>query len=373
MLLAVGENPDREGLRETPARVARACAEIFAGLYTEPDAVLEKTFNEDYQELVLVRDIPMFSTCVPSRQTVNAVGGCARAGDVAVGDRLWTLANGRVEQTRVVNVSSRPARSLVEVATERGRFQVTADHPFATPQGWLEADDLDGTVVEWSPARQLSRRLEAGNTHDHRPRGRRITGSEVPLHQERAVVAGGRFAPSVEAGWTLRHGFPQASHRTDLAESEWVRVESVRPVVAPDTAPYTVHSFTCEPHPTFLVNGHLGHNCEHHLVPFHGVAHVGYIPGPSGRVTGLSKIARAVDLYARRPQVQERLTGQVADALMRKLDPRGVIVVMDAEHLCMGIRGIRKPGSRTTTSAVRGIFQSSPSSRAEALSLIRGG
>jgi GTP cyclohydrolase IA len=112
--------------------------------------------------------------------------------------------------------------------------------------------------------------------------------------------------------------------------------------------------------------------CEHHLVPFHGMAHVGYIPGEAGRVTGLSKIARVVDLYARRPQVQERLTGQVADALVRKLSPRGVIVVMEAEHLCMGMRGVRKPGSRTVTSAVRGIFESSPTSRAEALSLIRG-
>ena len=113
-------------------------------------------------------------------------------------------------------------------------------------------------------------------------------------------------------------------------------------------------------------------SCEHHLVPFHGVAHVGYIPGENGRVTGLSKLARVVDLYARRPQVQERLTAQVADAIVRKLAPRGVIVVIEAEHLCMGMRGVRKPGSRTTTSAVRGMFQSSPSSRAEALSLIRG-
>jgi GTP cyclohydrolase IA len=174
LLIAVGEDPEREGLRETPARVARAYAEIFAGLYIDPDSVLDKTFDENHQELILVKDIPIFS------------------------------------------------------------------------------------------------------------------------------------------------------------------------------------------------------HCEHHLVPFHGVAHVGYIPGECGRVTGLSKLARVVDLYARRPQVQERLTGQVADALVRKLEPRGVIVVMEAEHLCMGMRGIRKPGARTTTSAVRGIFQTSPSSRAEALSLIRG-
>ncbi|MBN9113226.1 MAG: GTP cyclohydrolase I FolE [Pseudonocardia sp.] len=175
LLIAVGEDPEREGLRETPARVARAYGELFAGLYTDPDSVLDKTFDEQHQELILVRDIPLFSTC------------------------------------------------------------------------------------------------------------------------------------------------------------------------------------------------------EHHLVPFHGVAHVGYIPNVTGRVTGLSKIARVVDNYARRPQVQERLTGQVADALVRKLEPRGVIVVMDAEHLCMAMRGVRKPGARTTTSAVRGIFATSSTSRAEALSLIREG
>jgi GTP cyclohydrolase I len=111
--------------------------------------------------------------------------------------------------------------------------------------------------------------------------------------------------------------------------------------------------------------------CEHHLVPFHGVAHVGYIPGIDGRITGLSKLARLVDVYAKRPQVQERLTTQVADALTRILQPRGVIVVIQCEHLCMSMRGIRKPGARTTTSAVRGIMRE-PATRAEAMSLIVG-
>jgi GTP cyclohydrolase I len=172
LLLAVGEDPQRDGLLETPARVARAFKEIFGGLYTDPDALLDTTFDEDHDELVLVKQIPMYSTC------------------------------------------------------------------------------------------------------------------------------------------------------------------------------------------------------EHHLVSFHGVAHVGYIPGDDGRVTGLSKIARLVDLYAKRPQVQERLTAQIADALMRKLAPRGVIVVIEAEHLCMAMRGVRKPGAVTTTSAVRGQFKTDKASRAEALELI---
>jgi GTP cyclohydrolase I len=172
LLYAIGEDPDRNGLQDTPARVARAYREMFAGLYTDPDKVLSTMFDEDHDELVIVKEIPLYSTC------------------------------------------------------------------------------------------------------------------------------------------------------------------------------------------------------EHHLVAFHGVAHVGYIPGTAGRVTGLSKIARLVDLYAKRPQVQERLTSQVADALVNKLDPRGVIVIVEAEHLCMAMRGVRKPGAVTTTSAVRGQFKTDAASRAEALDLI---
>lgn len=172
LLLAIGENPYRQGLLDTPARVARAYREMFAGLYTDPDSVLETTFDEEHDELVLVTKIPMYSTC------------------------------------------------------------------------------------------------------------------------------------------------------------------------------------------------------EHHLVAFHGMAHVGYIPGVDGRVTGLSKLARVVDLYAKRPQVQERLTAQIADAIVRKLKPRGVIVVIEAEHLCMAMRGVRKAGSITMTSAVRGQFKTDAASRSEALGLI---
>jgi GTP cyclohydrolase I len=109
--------------------------------------------------------------------------------------------------------------------------------------------------------------------------------------------------------------------------------------------------------------------CEHHLVPFTGVAHIGYIPSRDGKITGLSKLARLVDLYAKRPQVQERLTTQVADAIYRILEPRGVIVVIECEHLCMTMRGVRKPGSKTITSAVRGQLRDA-ATRAEAMGLI---
>jgi GTP cyclohydrolase I len=114
----------------------------------------------------------------------------------------------------------------------------------------------------------------------------------------------------------------------------------------------------------------LHSTCEHHLVPFFGFAHVGYIPNEKGQITGLSKLARLVDVYAHRPQVQERMTSQIADALMEVLEPRGALVVIEAEHLCMSMRGVRKPGAKTVTSAVRGIMRDSDRTRAEAMSLL---
>jgi GTP cyclohydrolase I len=110
--------------------------------------------------------------------------------------------------------------------------------------------------------------------------------------------------------------------------------------------------------------------CEHHMVPFFGMAHVAYLPGPGGEICGLSKLARLVDMYAQRLQVQERLTGQIANTLVDELTPDGVIVVVEAEHLCMSMRGVKKPGSKTITSAVRGAFETSQKTRNEALSLI---
>ena len=137
---------------------------------------------------------------------------------------------------------------------------------------------------------------------------------------------------------------------------------------------------TCSPRPSTL--GHdemilvkdieLWSMCEHHLVPFTGKAHVGYIPNDNGRITGLSKLARLVDIYAKRPQVQERLTTQIADAMMEILEARGAIVVIEAEHLCMTMRGVRKPGSKTVTSAVRGSMHNA-ATRSEAMSLIMSG
>ncbi|MEK7849462.1 MAG: GTP cyclohydrolase I FolE [Candidatus Omnitrophota bacterium] len=132
---------------------------------------------------------------------------------------------------------------------------------------------------------------------------------------------------------------------------------------------YLVYNFSCQPFNTFIINGVLVHNCEHHLLPFIGRAHVAYIP-KGGRVTGLSKIARVVEILSKRLQVQERLTTQIADILMNKLKPLGVMVVIEAEHLCISMRGVKKPGITTVTSAVRGIFKENEKTRSETLALM---
>lgn len=171
-------------------------------------------------------------------------------------------------------------------------------------------------------------------------------------------------------GWRGRHGFRQQSEWYVPQDSRYVEVECVEPTPK-STKPYTVYSFKCEPYPTFLVNGHLTHNCEHHLLPFIGKAHLGY--APNGQVVGLSKLARLVEGYARRPQLQERLTAQIADALYESLGSRGSIVIIEADHSCMTMRGVQKPGSITVTSAVRGIYEEDESLRAETMALISRG
>lgn len=172
--------------------------------------------------------------------------------------------------------------------------------------------------------------------------------------------------------WQAKRGRP-GFHPVDVElippDAEWLEVEVARRRRSPNK-PFWVHSFQCEPYPTFLVSGLHTHNCEHHLLPWVGRAHVAYIPNEKGQITGLSKLARLVDVIAKRPNLQERLTTDVADTLVEMLEPRGVLVVVEARHYCMEMRGVRKPGSQTVTSAVRGIFREDPRTRAEAMALI---
>jgi GTP cyclohydrolase I len=505
ILEGVGEDPTREGLLKTPYRAAAAMKFLTQGYTQSLDEILNNAiFEEDNNNMVVLRDIEFYSNCVPGKQIVNAADGAKAARDVRPGDRLWTLHEGRVVPTNVMEVSDHPARALVEVETETGTFRVTPDHPLATPQGWMEARDVEGLQIEWTPPKGLCRKrylpernysfgyavgavcsdgtvspryvslvvneaafarrfafhlreafgIEArvevvsrpsgftgkqipgfrvrvvssyladlfrqylgGDAHHMRqnfPRvvldspdvfkgfldgyiegdgcrskyadgcrskyadGCAITSGNVPFLQELSTLVGARFTPHakntsrlyVADSWMRKHGFAQESHRTDLIESQWVRVKRVSPVKAEGKKPFTVYSFKCEPYPTFLVAGHLTHNCEHHLLPFFGKCHVAYIP--NGKIVGVSKLARIVDMFARRLQVQERLTNQIADAIEEALHPLGVGVVTEGTHLCMVMRGVEKQHSKMTTSAMRGAFQEMPT-RMEMMSLIRNG
>jgi GTP cyclohydrolase I len=208
-----------------------------------------------------------------------------------------------------------------------------------------------------------------------------VVSSNVPFLQEFAEVIDARFTPSRRGpsklyisdrwnrpGWHRKHGFRQESHSTTLLESRYVPVRSVRPVRAEGKKPFTVYSFQCSPYPTFLIAGHLAHNCEHHILPFFGKAHVAYLPDK--RIVGLSKIPRLVDTFARRLQVQERMTKQIAETIMEKLNPLGAAVVIEARHLCMVMRGVEKQHSMMTTSCMLGKFRDHQRTRLEFMNLI---
>jgi GTP cyclohydrolase I len=500
LLRALGEDPKREGLLRTPERVVRALRFLTEGYRKDVDDLFNDAFfTEPYDEMVVVRDIEMYSLCVPSKQHVNVVGGVKPAAKVRLGDRLWTLEEGAVRPTTVTAIGRRQVRELVEVVSEKGTFRVTPDHPFATPHGWMEAADLEGFEVEWTHPRELCRRryepkpgyalgfavgavtsdgtvgkrsislvvnseafaerfasslliafgAEArvepvsrpsgftghdtpgyrvrvvssyladlfrswvgGDAHHLRQAfphvvqlseecmqgfidgyvegdgfqikqgtGAIVVGSSVPFLRAFSEAIDARFTPASgkasklyisnrwnKPGWYGKHGFRQRDHSTSFSESRYVPIRSVRPVRATGKKPFTVYSFRCEPHPTFLVGGHLSHNCEHHLLPFVGRAHVAYIP--NRRIVGLSKIPRLVDLFARRLQVQERMTQQIAETMMEKLDPVGVGVVIEARHLCMVMRGVEKQHSTMTTSHMLGAFRTDPSTRLEFMNLI---
>ncbi len=500
LLVYLGEDPDREGLLKTPERVIRAYRFLTEGYRKNIDELFnEAFFAEEYDEMVVVRDIEFHSLCVPSKQLVNGVEGAMPAAKLRVGDRLWTLHNGEVRETMITEVSRRSTRELVEVATDAGTFRVTPDHPFATRHGWMEAADLVGQEIEWTSSRSLCRsrhvprqgyslgyaigavcsdgtvakrylslvvnkqsfaekfadamrrafgvraRVEfttrpsgftgrqtpgfrvrvvssyladlfrswvGGDAHHLRqsfPRvvlnsaenlqgfidgyvdgdgsrirqgtGAVVVSSNISFLQEFAEAIDARFTPSCRGpsrlyisdrwnrpGWYRKHGFQQESHSTTLLESRFVPVRSVCRLRAEGKKPFTVYSFQCSPYPTFLIAGHLAHNCEHHIIPFFGKAHVAYLPDK--RIVGLSKIPRLVDTFARRLQVQERMTKQIAETIMEKLTPLGVGVVVEARHLCMVMRGVEKQHSTMTTSCMLGKFRDHQRTRLEFMNLI---
>jgi GTP cyclohydrolase I len=364
----LGQEAARQGLERTPERVEKALRYLTAGYDKDVHDILnDALFVEEYDEMVVVKDIDFFSLCVPSTQTVSAVGGAKPARLVKVGDQLWTLERGRLKETTVTRVESRQTREMVEVRTTGGRFEVTPDHPVMTDSGWVEAQHLAaGTNVEWIDPTTIRRKP------DEPQPGYARAGSAAEFESltvpSGLVSANRRFLSA--RSWSGQHGFRQERELYVPADSTYCQViQACR--VPPAKTPSTVYSFTCQPYPSFLIAGHLAHNCEHHLIPFFGKAHIAYMPRK--KIVGLSKIPRLVEMFSRRLQVQERLTTQIANTLNDALQPRGVAVVMEAIHLCMLMRGVEKQNSKAVTSAMLGAFRDRPETRAEFMELIKSG
>lgn len=512
VLKAIGEDPHREGLQLTPKRVADMYAEVFSGIGKDPRDEIDVLFELGHDEMVMVRDIPLYSLCIPSKERINGVQGVIKAADVRPGDQLWTFDDARtLVTTKVVSVASRKAHEIIEIRAEDRKIRVTPEHPILTPDGWIQARHLvvGSKLLSYRPRSlcQVRRNIREGyhlgyalgvfasegsiqegrrvsvvvndrafaeryalavheafdilvnveeievpsgyreelipmfrvrfvsshvgrllihwfRLHDwvsgpkhsafHLPDVVRRTqemmqgfldgyidgdGSAVGSSGDHVIISANRdfldelgkvmgttrrktssgsrcYALFVSRNWfqpggrTKRPGFIPLDVPLLPPDGQWITVDEIETVNVEGTKPYTVYSFKCEPYSTFLVGGIQVHNCEHHLIPFVGKAHVAYIPNEQGQITGISKLARVVEVAASKPQVQERLTTEVADAIEQALNPRGVFVVIEAEHLCMTMRGIRKPGSQTVTSAVRGLFRSNEATRAEAMSLI---
>ena len=383
MLAALGIPCDDEDTRATPARFVKALLELTEGLHLDPARHLSVTFPPPSEDpgMVVVPGLPFVSVCLPGGQFVNAVGGWKRARSVAAGDQLWTLDEGRAVATNVVRVGSRRTRGLVEVETDAGAFRCTPDHPFATPAGWVEAQHLtEFSAIEWAKPRSLCRTrytpaigcdfgYAAGSVCAGGTVGKRrisLVGGSIQAQ------ASGAYSLGAAGSWARKHGFRPESHRTGLIESDWVRVRRVTDVTTGPSNPCTVYSFTCEPYPTFLVGGHLSHNCEHHLLPFTGTATIGYLPEPGARIVGLSKLARVTQEYAARPQVQERLGDQIVTAITSNLDTLGAGCVLRAVHTCMTLRGARAAGAEMVTSHLTGRFRTDKAARDEFMVLATG-
>ncbi len=505
LLKIIGEDTAREGLSDTPRRVAKSYQNLFEGYEKDPKDVLTVFDDEAYDEMIVVKDIEFYSQCVPGDQVVNAVSGARRAREIKKGDKLWTLDNGIPVETRITGISTRKAPRIVRVYLSNGKtFRVTGDHPIKTKYGWLEASDLktgdgivyinpktlskkqyelvfgydlgyvlgavasDGSIQDdrrvclevnnrkfayryktslkkafgidvdiqkikkpsgYSKkmvaqyrvrfvSSQIAKRLlkflglpnglgsksktkkfhfpdvvlnskvmmqgfldgyiDGDGTRSGSSGGNEILSSNMTFLSELADVLDTKVMKyrkdmgSVyvsqrwhKPGWYNKHGFEQKTFSVDLGESELVKIKKIEFI----DKPQKVYSFKCAPYETFLISGILTHNCEHHMLPFFGKAHIGYIP--NGKIVGISKLPRIVDIFARRLQNQERLTQQIAHAIQDLLDPKGVGVVLEAQHLCMMSRGVQKQGSSVSTSAMIGLFKNKDNTRSEFLQLIK--
>ena len=503
LIASLGETIGREGLVKTPRRAKQAFEKIFSGYDKDPSKVITTFDGEGYDEMIVVKDIELYSTCLPGYQLVNCVDGARKANTIKQGNELWTLHHGIPVRTKVTAVSARKAYALVNIKLENGlKVFLTPDHPVKTKNYWVEAGSLKtNDAIEWINPHILSKKeyrfeinydlgyalgavASDGSIQDDRrvclevndkifaekyrralfrafklktrleiikkPSGFlkkiikqyrvRFVSSQIAKRflklldlpknlgsksktklfsfpefvlTSREVMqgfldgyidgdgskcgkSGGHIIISsnltfmkrladvlntslmkrknmyrvyvskkwYQPGWHGKHGFEQSDISLDLGESEFMKIKNIDFI----KKPIKVYSFKCEPHSTFLVRGVLTHNCEHHFLPFFGKAHIGYIP--NGKIIGLSKLPRLVEIFSRRLQNQERLTMEIANSLQKLMKPKGVGVVLETKHLCMMARGVEKQGSTVTTSAMVGLFKKNLNTRGEFLKLI---
>lgn len=457
LLQELGEDPNREGLTETPARVMKAWKFWCSGYDQDPAEVL-KVFEdggEGYNELVFQGGIPIYSHCVVGSTFVETPRGRVPIQYLEDGDWVYTVDPETLDLALVRCVNPRMTRAkaqLVRVYSDNDTVVCTPDHRFLTHnRGWVEAQHLlngdsvvslyrstakigvgeyyptvlaahpgkrrwgndriliqgkEESILEHRFVLQMDRdgRKERDTVHhideqvwnnvpenleklsvtEHNRIHRRLAVHNTPgtpefeKRKEAAARSSGRpevtakRSASVSAYWDRLKADPQAFEKKREAMREGIRTSGRNHrIIGVEKVPWRedVWCMNIPGTETFFANGMAVHNCEHHMAPFFGVAHIGYIP--KGRIVGLSKLSRVADIFARRLQVQERLTTQIADALLEHLQPRAVGVVIRARHMCMESRGVQRSGTVTYTSALRGEFLEEPETRAEFLHFVR--
>jgi GTP cyclohydrolase I len=429
ILEAIGEDTTRGGLQDTPTRVAKAFAFWCEGYEQDPKDLF-KTFKdgaEQYDQMVFQSGIPFYSHCVVGSTFIETPRGRIPIQHLKDGDWVYTVNPDTyqigLQQCKNPRITRRNAK-LVRVYCDHDTVLCTPDHKFLTfNRGWVKAADLrkqDRIVSMYRAARHDGYVNLVGRKHDRRNNGPSIkTPQGFPIPEQRFVyyaVKGellkrapihhidevtwnndpgnlerlstsehnrvhDRLREANTRGTAMfnkrKHAAAIASGRADVrskrsaSATEWWKTQANHVVFGVENVSWR-EDVWCMDVPetkTFFANGMAVHNCEHHLAPFFGVVHIGYIP--KGRIIGLSKMLRLVDVFAHRLSVQERLTTQIAECIWDNLKPQGVGVVVQARHLCIESRGIRKPNSVTTTSKLIGSLFRNPDARNEFMSFVR--
>ncbi|MFP4018670.1 MAG: GTP cyclohydrolase I [Bacteroidales bacterium] len=432
-LKLIGEDHNREGLKETPNRVVKMWNEIYRGYDQDPADILTVFDADGYDQIVLLKDIEMYSTCLSGSTFIETPKGRIPISRIKHGDWLYSwdeenqkMTLAQAEHPRVTRKNQR----LWRVYTDKDTILCTPDHKFLTYEnGWVEAQQLKpndsivalnrGVIVtNGKPRCYLSRQFWNGNDkqipehrfvyeelngiidksyhihhinglpNDNNPENLKCVSQDEHSRLHRLKEEKTGFALfSKEQREKMKGKQIEGIKRSQTKETRDKRSKSLkkywdslsekeksernhRVLLVEKTDWFEdVWNLEVPKHHNFVANGMVVHNCEHHMVPFFGKAHIAYIPDE--KVIGISKLARLLDIYARRLQIQERIGNQVTSALMKYLKPKGAACIIEAQHLCMRMRGVSKQNSTMVTSSITGVFRDKPEAREELMQLIR--